>query len=63
MHRDAWTYLAVEIEGNLYAYTHMPFGLAPACKIYTTVVGEVYRPFRLNGQISTYLIDDALFQE
>lgn len=61
MHRDTWTYLAVEIDGSLYAYTHMPFGLATACRIYTTVMGEVYRPFRMNNQNMTYLIDDALF--
>ena len=33
----------------------------PACRIYTTVMSEVYRPFQLNRQNMTYLIDDALF--
>lgn len=61
MHKDTWTYLAVEIDGRLYAYMHMPFGLATACRIYTTVMGEVYRPLRLHNQNMTYLIDDALF--
>ena len=61
MHKDTWTYLAIEVDGRLYAYTHMPFGLATACRIYTIVMGEVYRPLRLNNQNMTYLIDDALF--
>ena len=61
MNQSTWTYLAIEIDGKLYAYTHMPFGLAIACRIYTTVMGEVYRPFRLNSQNMTYLIDEAIF--
>jgi len=52
IHKDTWAYLAIEIDGQLYAYTHMPFGLATACKIYTIVRGL---------QNMTYLIDDALF--
>lgn len=61
MHRDTWTYLAVEIEGQLYAWSHMPFGLSKACRVYTIIMGEVYRPLRLQQQNLTYLIDDALF--
>ena len=61
MHLEAWTYLAVQIQDKLYAFTHLPFGLAPACKIYTVVMGEVYKPLRSRGQDLTYLIDDGLF--
>ena len=61
MHRDAWSYLAIEVAGKLYAFTHLPFGLAPACRVYTVIMGEVYKPLRLRGQNLTYLIDDALF--
>lgn len=61
MHKDTFTYLAVEIDGKLYAYTHMPFGLSIACRVYTIVMGEVYRPLRMHHQNLTYLIDDALF--
>lgn len=61
MHEATWTYLAVEIDGMLYAHTHMPFGLAIACRTYSTVMGEVYRTLRLNRQNMTFLIDDALF--
>ena len=61
MHEHTWTYLAIEIDGQLYAYTHMPFGLSIACRVYTVVMGEVYRPLRLHHQNLTYLIDDALF--
>ncbi len=39
----------------------MPFGLAPACRIYKTVTGEVYRLLRPHNQNMSYLIDDALF--
>ena len=51
MHQDAWTYLAVKIQGQLYANTHLPLGLAPACRIHTVIMGEVYRPLRLHGQL------------
>lgn len=39
MHKDTWAYLAIEVDGKSYAYTHMPFGLATACRIYTIVRG------------------------
>lgn len=39
----------------------MPFGLAVVCRIYTTVQGEVYMPFRPKSQNITFLIDDVLF--
>ena len=39
-----------------------PFGLSCACRAYTVMMGEVYRPLRMHGQDMTYLIDDALYK-
>lgn len=61
MHENMWQYLAIQFEGIVYVFTVLPFGMAEACGVYTTVMGEVYRPLRLLHQSLTFLIDDALF--
>lgn len=46
----------------MYCYTHMCFGLASACEVYTTLMGEILRPLR-SGQLAserlTTMIDDT----
>lgn len=42
-------------------FTVLLFGMAEACGVYTTVMGEVYRPLRLLHQSLSCLTDDALF--
>ena len=61
MHPNTYRFLGIEFEGQVYCFTHLPFGLSSACRAYTILMGEVYRPFRENGQNMTYLIDDALY--
>ena len=61
MHESSFKYLAIEFDGQLLVFTHLPFGLSKACKVYTIVMQEVYKPLRLHGQCLTFLIDDALF--
>ena len=39
----------------------LPFGIAEACRGYTTVMGEVYRPLRQMQQSFSFLIADGLF--
>ena len=66
MHRDTRAYLAMKSDGKPCAYSrdtlrsHMPFGLATACRTYTTVMFEVHRPFRLNSQNMKSFVDDTL---
>ena len=61
MHASTWPYLAVKFEGQVSVFTVLPFGMAEACGVYTTVMGEVYRPLRQVQQSLSFLIDDALF--
>lgn len=44
----------------VYAFTHLPFGLAPACKVYAEVNHEVYKPLRVHSNCLSFFIDDAL---
>ena len=37
MHPSMWRYLAFEVNGRVYCFTHLPFGVAPACYIYTMI--------------------------
>ena len=61
MHESTWPYLAIKFEGQISVFTVLPFGMAEACGVYTTVMGEVYRPLRQVHQSLSFLIDDALF--
>jgi len=61
MHPDTYRFLCIEFGGQLYYFTHLPFGVSSACKTYTVLMSEVYRPLRQAGQRLTALIDDALF--
>lgn len=55
------TYFGIKLCGEYYVMTALPFGWAPACKLFSDTMGEVYRVLRLVGGLSmTYLIDDML---
>lgn len=58
MHESAFTYLGMEWGGRLWVWSHLPFGLAPACRLYTLMKQEVYRPLREQGVKMAFLIDD-----
>lgn len=60
IHPQFWKYLAFNLEGVDYCFTHMPFGIAPACWVYTTIKSELYRPFRAAGVRMSFLIDDQM---
>jgi hypothetical protein len=64
LHPEMWTLLGFKHEGRHYVFTHMPFGVGPACKAYTVVKQEVYRVVReLAGARLTFLIDDVCLAE
>ena len=60
MHPSMWKYLAFEVGGRIYCFTHLPFGVAPACFIYTMIKQEIYRPLRRIGLRLVALIDDQM---
>ena len=52
------TYLGVCWQGTVYVWTCLPFGYAPACRIFTEVTNIMYRPVREVGVNLTSYIDD-----
>ena len=60
LHPAMWKYLAFQVEGKVYCWTHLPFGVAPACRIYTAIKQEIYRPLREAGLRMVFLIDDQM---
>ena len=61
LHPSLWTYLGVQWEGKHYVFTHLPFGLGPACWAYTLIKQLVYRLIREKGGVLlTAFIDDQL---
>lgn len=60
MHPAMWKYLAFSVGGKLYCFTHMPFGIAPACFIYSTIKQEIFRPLREWGLRLVFYIDDQI---
>jgi hypothetical protein len=61
MHPSAFKFLGFQFDNQVYYFSHLPFGLSCACRVYTIIMGEVYRPLRQSGLRMTYLIDDALY--
>ncbi len=62
MHPDTHRFFGIQFEGQVYYFTHLPFGLSCAPRAYTVLMGEVFRPIRMHGQDMSFLIDDALFR-
>ena len=58
---DTAPFLGIQFEGQVFYFEHLPFGLASACKAYTDLMQEVYRPLRVRGLRMTALIDDAMY--
>ena len=65
VHPAMWKYLAFRTrapdgEIRTYCFTHLPFGVGPACRIYTLIKQEIYRPLRSLGLKMVALIDDQM---
>ena len=61
MHPATAPFLGIQFGGQIFHFEHLPFGLASACKAYTDLMQEVYRPLRERGLRMTALIDDAMY--
>jgi hypothetical protein len=61
IHRDFWQYLGFQWRGQYYVSTQLPFGLAPACYVFTTVLRQLVKSWRARGIRLIPYIDDFLF--
>ena len=61
LHPSMWNLLGFTWKGKNYVFTHVPFGVGPACRAYTLLKQEVYRVVRELGGIDlTHFIDDMM---
>lgn len=59
LHPSMWTLLGFQWQGAYYVFTHMAFGVGPACKAYTDLKQQLFRLVRELGNVRmTFLIDD-----
>lgn len=61
LHPSFWSYLGFQVNGKYFVFTHLPFGVGPACRIYTMMKDEIFRVLRSIGNIRmSFLIDDQI---
>lgn len=61
LHPSMWNLLGFSWKGKNYVFTHVPFGVGPACRAYTVAKQELYRVVREMGGINlTAFIDDMM---
>ena len=61
MHPDSWQYLGVEWSGRYYVFRVLPFGLKPACWVFTMAMKCLARRWRTRGITLLQYLDDFLF--
>lgn len=60
IHPDFQQFLCFSWKGVLYKFVVLPFGLAPAPRVFTKVMKPVFATFRQNGIRCCFYIDDSL---
>ena len=61
IHPSSWQLLGMQWEGKTYVWRVLPFGIAPACAIYSMLKREIFRPMRTQAGVwLVFLIDDQL---
>lgn len=61
LHPSMWNLLGFKWQGKNYVFTHVPFGVGPACRAYTVAKQELYRIVREVGGVDlTSFIDDTM---
>lgn len=58
MHESAHAYQGMEWAAFIWVWAQLPFGFAPACRLYTLLKEEVYYTLREWGARMTFLIYD-----
>ena len=61
MHESTWEYLGFSWLGKTYTFTVMPFGLSPACWVFTKLTNELVGRWRSHGIRLVHYLDDFLF--
>jgi hypothetical protein len=56
-----WKYLGFQWRGQYYVFTQLPFGLAPACYVFTMVMRQLTKSWRARGYRLVHYIDDFFF--
>ncbi|GAQ88451.1 reverse transcriptase [Klebsormidium nitens] len=56
-----WKYLGFQWQGQFYVFTQLPFGLAPACYVFTMVMRQLTKSWRERGYRLVHYIDDFFF--
>eukprot|EP00798_Chlamydomonas_sp_ICE-L_P016041 gene16041-biopygen25037 len=60
LHPDMWKDLAFIWDGETFCFTHLPFGVGPACSVYTRIQEAVISPLRDLGLRIIFLLDGKL---
>jgi hypothetical protein len=60
LHEDMWQYMCFEWEGQILYFAVMPFGLAPACWVFTKMMRVSINFMRMQGLKVLAYIDDGL---
>ena len=58
MHQSTWDYLGFSWLGKTYTFTVMPFGLSPACWVFTKLTNELVGYWRARGIRLVHYLDD-----
>jgi hypothetical protein len=61
MHQSTWDYLGFSWLGKTYTFTVMPFGLWPACWVFTKLTNELVGHWRAQGIRLIHYLDKFLF--
>jgi hypothetical protein len=61
VHANSQTYLGFQWGGQYYVYCALPFGIGPACWVYTQVMAAVLQPLRRRGWLLSSYIDDSIY--
>ncbi|GAQ78090.1 reverse transcriptase [Klebsormidium nitens] len=56
-----WKYLGFQWQGQYFVFTQLPFGLAPACYVFTKVMRQLTKSWRARGYKLIHYIDDFFF--
>ena len=60
LHTNMYTYMCFEWGGKLYYFRMMPFGLAPACWVFTKIIRVLVDYWRSQGLACLSYIDDGI---
>jgi hypothetical protein len=61
MYQEHWQYLGFQWRDQYYVFTQLPFGLAPACYVFTKAMRQLVKSWRSRGIRLIPYIDDFLF--